>query len=261
LELADSHAHLDMDEFDADREQVVDRAWAAGVRALLCPADLTEPASLSRVLELHRKYGWIVASAGIHPHQARDFLPQHLDRIAALAGAGTIVALGEVGLDFHYNFSPAAKQKEALRAQLALAGRLRLPAVVHSRNSGGGVIAAVEAEKFECGGVLHCFTEDWETARRMIELGFFVSFSGILTFPNAHLLREVARKIPPDRLLIETDSPFLVPAPRRGRDKRNEPAFVVETARFLAELRGMTLPDLALLTFQNFHDLFFAARN
>jgi TatD DNase family protein len=245
-----------MDEFDADREEVVERARAAGIHALLCPADLTVAASLARILELQRKNDWIVAAAGIHPHQAKVFAPEHLDQIAGLAGAGTIAALGEVGLDFHYNFSPAAEQKEALRAQLALAGRLRLRAVIHSRNSGKEVIAAVEAEKFDCGGVLHCFTEDWETARRMMDLGFFISFSGILTFPNAHSLREVARKIPQDRLLIETDSPYLVPAPRRGRDKRNEPAFVVETARLLAELRGMTLPDLAALTFQNFHSLF-----
>ena len=245
-----------MDEFDADREEVVERAWSAGIHALLCPADLTTPQSLSRILELHKKHDWILAAAGVHPHQAKDFAPEHLDQIAGLAADGSIVALGEVGLDFHYNFSPAAKQKDALRAQLALAGRLRLPAIIHSRNSGGEVIAAVEDAKFDRGGVLHCFTEDWDTARWMIDRGFFISFSGILTFPNAGSLREVARKIPEDRLLIETDSPYLVPAPRRGRDKRNEPAFVVETARLLAELRGTTLPALADLTFQNFHSLF-----
>ena len=245
-----------MDEFETDREEVVERAWAAGIHALLCPADLTAAASLSRVLELQRKHAWIVAAAGIHPHQAKDFAPAHLDRIAGLAKAGAIVALGEVGLDYHYNFSPAAQQKNALRAQLALAGRLRLPAIIHSRNSGGDVSAAVEDEKFDRGGVLHCFTEDWDTARRMIDRGFFISFSGILTYPNAQALRELARKIPVDKLLIETDSPYLVPAPRRGRDKRNEPAFLVETARLLAELRGMPLPALASITFQNFRSLF-----
>ena len=249
-----------MDEFEADREEVVERAWGAGIHALLCPVDLTSAVSLIRIRNLQRKYAWIIAAAGIHPHQAKDFAPGHLDQISGLAKAGEIAALGEIGLDFHYNFSPAAKQKEALRAQLTLAGRLRLPAIIHSRNSGGEVIAAVEAEKFDCGGVLHCFTEDWETARRMMDVGFFISFSGILTFPNAHSLREVAQRISEERLLIETDSPYLVPAPRRGRDKRNEPAFVVETARLLAELRGMTLPDLAALTFQNFHKLFSAAR-
>jgi len=245
-----------MDEFDPDREEVVERAWAAGIHALLCPVDLTSAASLARIRHLQRKFEWILAAAGIHPHQAKDFAAGHIDQIAALAEAGTIVALGEVGLDFHYHFSPPAEQKEALRAQLALAGRLRLPAVIHSRNSGSEVIAAVKAEKFDCRGVLHCFTEDWETARRMVDLGFFISFSGILTFPNVHSLRHVARKIPANRLLIETDSPYLVPVPRRGRDKRNEPAFVIETARLLAELRGMTLPDLAALTWQNFHGLF-----
>jgi TatD DNase family protein len=245
-----------MDEFEADREEVVERAWAAGIHALLCPSDLTVAASLSRVLELRRKYPWIAAAAGIHPHQAKDFGPAHLDQIAGLAGAGAIVAVGEVGLDFHYDFSPAARQKEALRAQLGLAYRLGLPAIIHSRNSGGDVIAAVEGEKFDRGGVLHCFTEDWDTARRMLDRGFFISFSGILTFPNARALREVARKIPEDRLLIETDSPYLVPVPRRGRDKRNEPAFVVETARLLAELRGMPLPELGSITFQNFRGIF-----
>lgn len=256
MELADSHAHLDAEEFGGDCAAVIERAWKAGVRNILCPADLTLERSLERVLELCRSHPWIVAAAGVHPHQADKFQPEHLDRIADLARTGKIAAVGEVGLDFHYDFSPKPRQVETLRSQLRLAARLDLPMILHSRKSGRDIAALIEEEKFDGGGVLHCFTEDEDIAKTMIGRGFFISFSGILTYPSARALREVARTIPPDRLLIETDSPYLVPAGRRDRFKRNEPAFVTETAACLAGLKGMTPSEFGRLSRLNFERLF-----
>jgi TatD DNase family protein len=256
VEIADSHAHLDMKEFDADREDVLRHAQDRGVKAILCPAELTEPASLPRILELREKFAWLAAAAGVHPHNAGAFSVGHLDRIRELDRNGEIAAIGEIGLDFHYNFSPAERQREVFRSQLRLAQEIGRPVIIHSRNSGREVIAAIEEEHFARAGVLHCFTEDWETARSIMDLGFFISFSGILTYASAGSLREIAKKIPLDRLLVETDSPYLVPAPWKGRIQRNEPAFVVETARRLAELKSLSLESLALRTLQNFHSLF-----
>jgi TatD DNase family protein len=252
MEIADSHAHLDMAEFDPDREEVVRMAWAGGIKALLCPVDLTAPKSLPRILELQQEFSWISAAAGIHPHQAKDFSPSHLDTIRGLAMAGKIAAVGEIGIDHHYNYSPASIQAEVFRAQLRLAQELELPVVVHSRDAGKEILAAVEEERFNCGGVLHCFTEDRETAEQMIGLGFFVSFSGILTYPNARNLREIATGLPLEKILVETDSPYLVPQPLRGAKKRNEPLFVIETARLLAELKEVALEELAAITLGNY---------
>ena len=256
MEIADSHAHLDMAEFDPDREEVVRRALAGGVKALLCPIDLTAPESLSRILQLKQEFSWISAAAGIHPHQAKDFSPSHFEAIRRLARAGKIAAVGEIGIDHHYNYSPPPLQAEVFRAQLRLAQELELPVVVHSRAAGKEILAAIEEEKFGCGGVLHCFTEDRETAERMVGLGFLVSFSGILTYPNAQSLREIAAGLPLQKILIETDSPYLVPQPLRGATKRNEPLFVIETAKLLAELKGMALEEMASITLRNYRTAF-----
>jgi TatD DNase family protein len=256
MEIADSHAHLDMAEFDPDKEEVVRRAWAGGIKAILCPIDLTAPESLPRVLELRKEFPWIATAAGIHPHQAKDFFPSHLETIRGLARQGQIAAVGEIGIDHHYNYSPAPVQTEVFRAQLRLAQELALPVVVHSRDAGEGILEAVEEERFRRGGVLHCFTEKQETAERMIGLGFFVSFSGILTYPNARNLREIAAGLPLDKILVETDSPYLVPQPLRGITKRNEPLFVVETAKLLAELKSITLEEIAAITLRNYRSVF-----
>ncbi len=256
IELADSHAHLDMPEFDPDRADVVARAWKAGVRSLLCPADITNPASVARVLELTGLCSWIAAAAGVHPHQAKEFQAAHLDKIRELAKDGKLAAVGEVGLDYHYVFSPPEKQKDVFRAQLGLARELDLPVIIHSRQAGKDIIAALVEEGFAGWGVLHCFTEDRATAWAMLDRGFHISFSGILTYPSAGDLRQIAADIPAARLLIETDSPYLTPSPLRGKTARNEPAFVVETARRLADLRKMPLEELANLTLRNFRTLF-----
>lgn len=254
--LVDSHAHLDMPEFDPDRSEAVRRAFAAGLAAILCPADLTRPDSLAAIAALAAEFGPILAAAGVHPHQAKDLTEAHLKDLEALAGRSAIRAVGEIGLDYHYDFSPPEAQRRALRAQLALAERLGLPAILHSRLAGADIVAAVDGERFGRGGVLHCFTEDWAVASAMLDRGFLISFSGILTFPKAGALREVAARVPLDRLLIETDSPYLAPVPYRGAGRRNEPAYVVETARVLAGLKGLALEDLAEATTGTFSRLF-----
>ena len=254
--LVDSHAHLDMPEFDSDRSEVVRRAFAAGLAAILCPADLTRPASLAAIEGLAAEFGPVLAAAGVHPHQAKDLAEDHLAALEALAGRSALRAVGEIGLDYHYDFSPPEAQQRALRAQLALAERLGLPVILHSRLAGADIAAALDGERFGRGGVLHCFTEDWTVASAMLDRGFLVSFSGILTFPKAGALREVAARVPLDRLLVETDAPYLAPVPYRGAGRRNEPAYVVETARVLAGLKGLALEDLAEATTRNFAGLF-----
>ncbi len=256
LVLVDSHAHLDMKEFDEDRNQVVEMAFDRGIKAILCPADITNAKSLQNTLDLTNTYKSLIAAAGVHPHQAKNFNSDHIQVIEELAVAKKIHAVGETGLDFHYNFSSPQIQIKAFRYQLNIAQKLNLPVVVHSRKSGTEIVQAVEEENFTKGVILHCFSEDWELAKRMMDHDFFISFSGILTFPNAQPMREVAKKVPLDRLLLETDSPYLVPAPYRGIKKRNEPAYIIETAKILAELKNVSLDRLCLTTSKNFESLF-----
>jgi TatD DNase family protein len=254
--LVDSHAHLDMPEFEGDREDVVRRALGAGIVAILCPADITQPRSMETVLDLKASFPEVMAAAGVHPHQAEELDDSLLRQIRELAFGGAIRAIGEIGLDYHYHLSPPDLQRDALRKQLRLGHELGLPVLLHSRLAGPDIAAAVDGEGFTCGGILHCFTEDWATARAMLDRGFHISFSGILTFPRAGEVREAARKAPLDRLLVETDSPYLAPVPYRGKVRRNEPAFVVETAKVLAGLREMPFPGLAEATTANFNRLF-----
>jgi TatD DNase family protein len=256
LALVDSHAHLDMKGFDKDRNQVVRRAYEKGIKAILCPAEITNPKSLQNTLALINTHENLIAAAGVHPHQAKNFNSECIQKIEKLASAKDIHAVGEIGLDFHYNFSPPDEQLKAFRHQLNIAQKLSLPVIVHCRKSGAEVSQVVEKEKFTQGGVLHCFSEDWDLAKKMMNHDFFISFSGILTYPNAHPLREVAKKVPLERLLVETDSPYLVPVPLRGIKKRNEPAYVIETAKILAEIKNVSLGKLGLITSQNFESLF-----
>lgn len=245
-----------MDEFDPDRDDVVRRAYEAGIRAILCPMDVTSLKSIQTTLELGSHYPFISLAAGIHPHQAKLFSPDFLSRIKEFARAKNILAIGEIGLDFHYDFSSPDEQRAAFRSQLALAKNLQFPAIIHSRNAGREITETVQREYFYGGGVLHCFTEDWEFAKTMLDWNFYISFSGILTFPNAQPLRDIAQKLPLTRILIETDSPYLAPAPYRGVKKRNEPAFVIETARVLADLKKVSLAEVAQATARNFYKLF-----
>jgi len=245
-----------MEEFDEDRDQVVQRAFQEGIKPILCPADVTNPKSIEKTFDLTEKYESLIAAAGVHPHQAKHFTPSHIQRIEELAGEKKIKAVGEIGLDFHYDFSPRHEQQEVFCHQLNLAQKLELPVVVHSRNAGKEVAKAIEEQHFSKGGILHCFTEDWALAKRMIDHNFLISFSGILTFPKAQPLREIAKKIPLEKLLVETDSPYLVPFPLKGTKKRNEPAHVIETAKVLAGIKKISLDKLAYATSQNFESLF-----
>lgn len=252
----DSHAHLNMEEFHADRSQVIQRAFHGGVCTILCPAEITDFQNVQTTLAILKNNPNIIAAGGVHPHNAKDFSEVCLQKIEDLAGSGRIHAVGEIGLDFHYDFSPRANQILAFRKQLLTAHKLNLPVVIHSRNAGKAVAQVIEEEKFSLGGVLHCFTEEWEFARHMLDRNFFVSFSGILTFPRAQSLQETAKKIPLSRILIETDSPYLVPVPFRGKKKRNEPLFVKEIASFLSELRGIPTEKLCEATRKNFETIF-----
>lgn len=256
MDLIDSHAHLDMPDFDPDREDVLKRSEAAGVAGLLCPVDLTRPESLAAASAMKAARSYILLAAGVHPHQAGIFNDGHLARIRDLAASGAIRAVGEIGLDYFYDFSTPAAQRPVLAAQVGLARELGLPVIIHSRLAGQDVIDILESEGFDRGGIIHCYTEDTATAGRLLDLGFHISFSGILTYTKAENVREAARYVPADRLLIETDSPYLVPAPLRSRWKRNEPAFVAETAARLAETRGETLESAAAAVKANFRRLF-----
>lgn len=245
-----------MPDFDHDRHEVVQSAFQEGIRAFLCPAEITEPRSVRITCDLSEKYADVIVSGGGHPHKAKDFTADSLKAIEKLAKDKKIHAVGEIGLDFHYNLSPAEQQIKVFRRQLSLAQKLDLPVIIHSRQAAQDIIHAIREERFTRGGVLHCFTEDWEFAQKMLDQNFFISFSGIVTFPKAHELRETARKIPLEYLLVETDSPYLAPVPLRGKIKRNEPKFIVEIALFLAGLKNVSLGAFAVQTTQNFSSLF-----
>jgi TatD DNase family protein len=254
----DSHCHIDGPEYDADRDEVIARAREAGVKAML-NVGTGDPHSgaFERAVELAETYDGIYAAIGVHPHDAKLFDEAAEARLIELARrSNEVVAWGEIGLDYHYDYSPRDVQREVFRRQLRLARELSLPVVIHSRESGEDTIAILREELsgYERAGVLHCFGGSLAMAQSAIELGFFISFAGNVTFKKADALREVAAQIPLDRLLIETDCPYLTPVPFRGR--RNEPARVVETARFLAELRGVDLEEFGDLTTNNFSRLF-----
>jgi TatD DNase family protein len=252
--LVDSHLHLDMPQFDEDRDAVVARARGAGVDRMLIVGGVDEDGGHQRALRVADGLGF-PASAGVHPHEARLATAAIYDELRGLAREGRIVAIGEIGLDFHYDHSLRDVQREVFRRQIRLAREVGLPVIVHTREADEETASILEGEgAAETGGVIHCFTGGHELARRVLALGFYVSFSGIVAFPRADVIQEVARTVPSDRLLVETDAPFLAPPPHRG--KRNEPAFVVEVARKVAALRAAPLADLATAVQANFERLF-----
>ena len=254
----DSHAHIDGEEFDADRDEVVARARAAGVAAIL-NVGTGDPhsGSLERAVRVAEKYEGVYAAAGVHPHDARLFDEAVGGRLRELlAGSARAVAWGEIGLDYHYDHSPREVQREVFGRQLRLAREMSLPVIIHSREADEDTVEILAREwaGAERGGVMHCFGGGRWMAERALELGFYISFAGNVTFKKAEPLREVARLVPPERLLVETDCPYLAPVPHRGR--RNEPAHVADTARFVAELRGTTPEELGRVTSENFSRLF-----
>ena len=254
----DSHAHIDGEEFAADLDDVLARARAAGVRAILTVGTGNpHSGTLERAVALAARYPDVYASAGVHPHDARHFDEEAAQRLEEILNAGSpVVALGEIGLDYHYDNSPREAQREVFARQLRMARAMRLPVIIHSREADEDTIKILRAEwpGAERSGVLHCFGGGWEMAQAALELGFMISFAGTVTFKKAEAIREVARQVPLDRLLIETDCPYLAPVPVRGR--RNEPAYVVHVAKCLADLRGMTVEDVGRVTARNFARLF-----
>jgi TatD DNase family protein len=250
----DSHCHIDVAQFDGDREEVVARARDAGLVEMLVVGGVDEEEGLERALGVAERFS-LPATAGVHPHEARLADEKAYDELRGLAREGRVVAIGEIGLDFHYDFSPRPTQREVFRAQVRLAREVGLPIVVHTREADEETAELLEDEgASEVGGVVHCFTGGLDLARRSLALGFCISFSGIVAFPRAEVIQQVAREVPDDRFLVETDAPFLAPPPHRG--KRNEPAFVVEVARHLAALRGADLETIGALAQRNYARLF-----
>jgi TatD DNase family protein len=258
--LADAHSHLSMAPFDADLAVVIGRASAAGVTGIMtCATSLADAGKNLGIARDHKAAG-LRASVGFHPHQASQWNHDSEARLTEMiAESPEIAAIGEVGLDFHYDFSPRPVQADVLRRQIALARSVRLPLVIHCRSARQELRSVMEGEGArEAGGMLHCFSEDATFARFCLDQGFHVSFSGIVTFKNAAEIREAARIVPLDRLLVETDSPYLAPVPHRGR--RNEPALVAEVARAVASLKGMPMEAVSEATRRNFEALFGSPR-
>lgn len=256
--LVDSHAHIDGPEFDADRNEVIQRAREAGVSAIL-NVGTGDPHSgaLERAVELGEKHQSVYTAVGIHPHDARfydDLAEEKIRRL--LTSNARVIAWGEIGLDFHYDNSPRDVQLKIFRRQLQMAREAGVPVIVHTREAEDETIDALNTEwaGSSLPGIMHCFSGSLGLAEKAIGLGFLISFSGIVTFKKADDLRNVAKQVPLDRLLIETDCPFLAPIPFRG--KRNEPAYVVEVARCLAGIHGVEVEEIARNTTSNFAKLF-----
>lgn len=248
----DSHAHLEMEAFDGDRESVVDRAAAAGLTAIITVG--TTLPDCEKAVSLAGQYPLVYAAIGIHPHEVKGINAGTYDALRVLAEQAKVVAIGEIGLDFFYDLSPREIQLRRFEEQLDLAIELDLPVIIHDREAHAETVAILRRRKGRLQGVLHCFSGDTSMARECIDLGFHLSVAGPVTYRKADQLRAVAREIPLERLLIETDAPYLAPQPYRGR--RNEPAHVVETARCLAEIRGMGAGELERSTEENTRRLF-----
>ena len=251
--LIDTHAHLDDARFDGDRDAMIARAREAGVEHFVTiGCDLTTSRA---AVELADRYPFIYATVGVHPHEAKQIGDSWYDDLRRLAQHKKVVAYGEIGLDYHYNHSPPKLQRERFREQITLARELRLPIVVHTREAQDDTIAILKEENAaDVGGVFHCFSSDARLAKNALDLGFLLSFSGVITFQNATMLRDIVKTVPMDRILVETDSPYLTPAPHRG--KRNEPAHVRLVAEKIAAIQGMTADQIAELTSQNARRVF-----
>ena len=258
--LIDTHCHLDFERFDNDRDQVVQRAIDAGVTRIIIPAlDLN---NCRTVLQLADKYEGVYAAIGIHPNSSAGWQDNWIGVLRDLARHDKVVAIGEIGLDYYWDKSPKQVQHRAFGLQLELAAELDLPVIVHNRESDADVISLIAASPMngrENPGVLHSFAADWETAVSALNMGFYLGFTGPVTFKKADGLREIVAQVPLDRLLVETDAPFLTPHPYRG--KRNEPAYVAYVAERIAEVRGLETAVLAQKTTTNALRLFSRINN
>jgi TatD DNase family protein len=249
--LVDTHCHLDMREFDPDRDEVIRRARDAGFEALVTVG--SDLHGTVKGMELSRQYDFVFASIGIHPHDAKDFRKEILLRLKDWSTEKKVVAIGETGIDYHYDHSPREVQRKVFRKHLELAGESGLPVIIHSREAEDDTMEILR-ESGIVNGVLHCFSGDMEMAEEAMSMGLFISLAGPVTFKKSTQLKEIAGIIPDDYLLVETDAPYLTPEPFRG--KRNEPAFMQHTVKLIAELRGVSYEDLARITTLNARRLF-----
>jgi TatD DNase family protein len=249
--LIDSHCHLDSDQFDADREQVIERALAAGVTHMVAIGTGNGPPDLEAGIRLADRYKFLYATVGVHPHDAAKANEITFQTLADLTLHPKVIAIGEIGLDYHYDFSPRETQQAVFIRQMQIAKK---PIVIHTREAWDDTIKLIrEHWDPQRGGIMHCFSGNPDQAKQALDLGFYLSFGGIVTFPKALEIQESARQAPIDRILVETDSPYLAPVPKRG--KRNEPAFMLETVRKLAQLRGVSEQAIAQSTTANFQHL------
>jgi TatD DNase family protein len=251
--LIDTHVHLNADQFEEDVDEVIERARESGVQEMVVVGFDTKTINIA--MELVEKYDFLYAAVGWHPVDAVDCDDEKLAWIEELAAHPKVVAIGETGLDYHWDKSPRDVQKDVFRKQIALAKKVGLPVIIHDREAHEDIVEVLREEKAEeIGGIMHCFQGDIEMAEACLDMNFYISFGGPVTFKNAKLPKEVAKTIPRDRLLVETDAPFLAPHPYRG--KRNEPAYVKLVAEQLAELRGESYEETAALTTENARRLF-----
>lgn len=253
--LIDTHCHLTMPDFDADRSDVIQRAIDAGISHMITiGTDIEDSKSAIALAEEHE---FIYAAVGVHPHDVKDITDTESfsDTIKKLASKKKVVALGETGLDYHYMHSPAEIQQEHFRLEINLAKSLGLPVIVHSREAKEDTLRILKEEKVEVtGGVLHCFSGDMDMAEKALNMGLYISFSGVITFRNAKKMPDIVKAIPLNRILIETDAPFLTPVPHRG--KRNEPAYVKYMAEKIADIKGISLEELGKTITDNAARLF-----
>jgi TatD DNase family protein len=260
VKLVDSHCHLDNPQFNADREAVIEHALAAGVERMVAIGTGTGPPDLEAGVRLAGQYPCFYATVGVHPHDAHKASGETYRRLSELLAHPKVVALGEIGLDYHYDHSPRDVQRDVFVEQMRVARDARKPIVIHTREAWEDTLALIEQHWSPAGlpGIMHCFSGTTAEAERCIALGFYLSFGGIVTFPKALDLQDAVRRAPLDRIIVETDAPYLAPVPNRG--KRNEPAFMIQTARKVAELRGETLETIAAATSANFNRILVGER-
>jgi TatD DNase family protein len=256
MDLIDSHAHIDFPQFAEDRDAMLERARAAGVNTILAIGTGPGPEQLDAALPYAKAHEWIYTTVGIHPHEAKEVTPAHLDTLARLAQHPKVIAWGEIGLDYYYDHSPRDVQQRVFRQQMELAHAAKLPIIIHCRDAWSDCLSVLEEawKPTGLGGILHCFTGSVEEAQRGLDLGFLISFTGNLTYPKAQNIRDVAKVLPLENILIETDSPYLAPQAFRG--KRNEPAYVAEVAKALANVRNLGTEETAATTAGNFRRFF-----
>jgi TatD DNase family protein len=256
MEIIDSHAHLEFPQFDEDRSAMLERAREAGVTALLAIGSGTGPERLNAAIPFAEQHDWIYATVGIHPHEAKLARDEHFAKLDELAKHPKVIGWGEMGLDYYYDHSRREVQQQVFGRQLGQARAAKLPIIIHCRDAWPDCLQMIERNwrSSGLGGIFHCFTGTLEEARRGLDMGFMISFAGNVTYPKMQHLRDIARELPLDRLLTETDSPFLPPQGWRG--KRNEPARVVEVAKALADVRDLAHDEFAAITAQNFRRFF-----